>query len=418
MEAQPIVYSGWPRGVNNIASDADMPVNERGVVNALRDGVNVDILNTGIARLRPGISQTINDAGAHSAYSNDALFVWATANTLKVSTDLLSFTTVLTDARLEQPISCVDVNGDIYFSNELINGIIRADGSYEKWGIEPPAQAPTASCIAGPNHYQITCTFVTATGEESGAPLGFSFTCADAPSIRINNVPQSTDPRVVATRIYMTNIDGIEMQQVIDLPSGILTWALAGFFAYGQELKTQFMRPPPPGQLLEFHNGTIYIASGSNVFKTQPLRFGMYDPTTNFFMYPERVTLLREVVDGIYIGADQLYFMAGIGTQDVAQIDTMPYRAIEGAVCNVPDSEDIFFISDRGFVRATRSGEVLNLTEPNVVFDFYTRGSLSYTSYDGHKAIIAIFKNGKQNPAVAKDYLESINSWRESKLLY
>lgn len=418
MEVTPIKYLGWPRGVNNIASDADMPTNDRGVVNALRDAVNVDILNTGIARRRAGINQKIAESSTHSVYSNDALFVWATTNTLRVTSDMLVLNTILTDVKLAKPISYTDVNGDIYFSNEDINGIIRADGSYEKWGIEPPAVAPTAACAAGPNQYQVTCTFVTKSGEESGAPTGFNFQCADRPTIRINNVPQSSDSRVVATRIYMTNIDGVEMQQVIDLPVGILTWVLNGFFSHGDALKTQFMKPPPPGQLLEFHNGVIYIASGKNVYHTEPLRFGVHDPQANFFMYPSRVTLIKKVVDGIYTSADQLYFMPNIGTTDVTQMAKMPYKAIEGAVCEVPDSEDFFFISDRGFVRATIGGEIVNLTEQNIVIDGYTRGAMCYSSFDGHKAIVALFKNGVQNPAVSGDYLASLNEWNTEKLLY
>jgi hypothetical protein len=418
MESTPIKYSGWLKGVNNIASDADMPANERGIVNTLRDAVNVDILNSGIARRRVGISKVLDDAGAHSAYANDTLMVWATSNTLRVSTNVLSYTTVLTDTRLAKPISFETVNGDIYFSNEDINGIIRADGTYEPWGIQPPTTTPVPTCVTGPNKYQITCTFVTASGEESGAPLGRSFLCEDRPAIRISNVPQSSDPRVVATRVYMTNIDGVELQQVIDLPTGITSWSLSGFFAYGESLKTQFMQPPPPGQLIELHDGVIYIASGKNVFHTQPLRFGMYNPESDFFMYPSRVTMVKEVDNGLYVCADGLHFLPQIGTDDVSQNDVMPYKAVEGAVCDLPDTKDFMFVTDRGIVRASVSGQVLNLTEENIAIDSYDRGVLCYTNNDGHKAVVGMFKNGQQNPAVAKDFLDNLSVWKAEKALY
>jgi hypothetical protein len=202
----------------------------------------------------------------------------------------------------------------------------------------------------------------------------------------------------------------MEMQQVIDLPNGVTSWALQGFFSYGMALKTQFMEPPPKGQLLEFHDGIIYIASGSVVYHTQPLRFNLYDPSTDYLMYAHRVTLLGSVSGGLYIGADSLRFISNTGTEDISQDTALPVKAVEGAKTSVPDSTDFIFMSDRGFARAKSGGQVDLLTEKNIAVDSYSRGAMGYTSVGGHKAVVAVFANPTANENVAEDFVNDVNN--------
>jgi hypothetical protein len=412
-----VKLSGWPLGVNNVDADANLDVlGPRGIIRALRDAVNVDVISDGKLRLRPGITQVKAEPECHSLFSTDRHMVWVSGDELRVADTELDTATVLTDDRLDTPISCVNVNGDIYFSNELINGIIRRDGIYEPWGLEVPVSAPTlVPSSGGPNVYLVTCTFVTDSGEESGAPRATRVTAGDTPSFTLYGIPQPTDPRITGVRIYMTNIDGIELQAVATIPVGQTAWAFYGFLAYGAPLQTQFMEPPPCGQILELHDGIIYIGSGSNVFHTQPLRYGLHDPTADFFMYPERVTLIKSH-DGLYIGADQLYFLQAPGTVNVGQDSVMPYKAVEGAVTNLPDSKDFMFMSDRGFVRAAAGGQVTNITEKNVAVDRYERGAMGYTSVGGHRAIIAMFKDPVANKNVAEDFTLDVTSRKQGEL--
>lgn len=407
MASKQVEYKGWPAGVNNVAPDVDLPTDQYGRVIALRDGVNVDVLTSGDVRRRAGIRQVIADANAHSVYATETLMIWATPTALRVADVNFVVKASLSTPKLAKPISYVTVNGRTYFSNEDVNGIINADGTYEPWGIVPPKTAPTLSGAAGNRKYQVTCTFVTNTGEESGAPLGSTISCGDTPSIVVSNIPQSSDPRVVATRLYVTNIDGTIFYHASDVPAGITSTALNGFFAYGAVLRTQFMVPPPPGQLLEYSNGVIYIASGQTVYHTAPLRYGAYKPDDNFYMYPERVTLVKSVPDGIYIGADRIYFLTGAATGDVAQTQVALSRAVEGAHCDLPDTEDVMFVTNRGFTRGSSGGQVTNLTEKNIALNVYARGALGYSEFDGHRTVIGLFGESKPNPAVAKDFLKS-----------
>lgn len=394
---------GWPRGIDNRRDDHDIPDD------VLRDGVNVDVLTSGKIKLRSGIAQVAADAGAHSGFSDGTRVVWATATALKVADANFDATTVLTSALLAQPLSYVALHGEIYFSNESINGKINAAGEYEPWGIVGPTAAPTCTPVAaGTRRYQVTCTFVTDAGEESGAPLGAEVLCSDTPNIVVTGIPQSSDSRVVATRLYVTNVDGGVFYAVKDVPAGVTAWTITGFFAAGATLKTQFMEPPPPGQLLDYYNGSIYVASGSTVWRTQPLRYGLCRPDEDFFIYPQRVTLLKAVEDGLYAAAGKTWFVTpAADAGQTAQREVLPYGAIEGASCAVPNSTDVLWMSERGLVRGANGGQATNVTEAQIALGSYTRGCLGVNERGGHKAAIAVMQGGIEAPLVASDFLDA-----------
>lgn len=394
-------FRRFPKGVDNRRQNEDM------AAGALRMGVNVDILNSGLARRRRGISQVVDLPGSHSVFTDGVRMVCATATTLELFTASLARTTVLTDARLRKPVSFLALHGEIYFSNEDINGKIDQNGRYQPWGIQPPAVAPTVS--SGGNRFtQVTCTFVTATGEESGAPLAVACACSDEPLLSVTNIPQSADARVVATRLYVADLDGTVLYAQVDVPAGVTSYVIRGPFGAGKQLDTQFMVPPPPGQAIEYDgNGHILIACGNAVLNTQALRYGLFDPTVDYVQYPERVTLLKAVEDGFYTSAVDTRFVTGLGAGELGNRPVFPYRAIEGSAMSLPNSKDVMWLSERGVIRAGAGGQARNITESQVVMTRYTRAAMGIFEYNGHKAAIAVTQGGTPSPEVAKDYIEA-----------
>jgi hypothetical protein len=416
-----VTYKGFPKGVDNRSSDFAV---QDGF---LRDCINADILNSGNVCRRRGMTQRIASSGAHSVFSDGTRMVWATANRLYSANTGLTPTLLLTDAALGlQPLSYVSVNGDIYFSNEYTNGKITAAGTVEPWGIIPPQWGPvcTGSAITGQaRQYQVTCTFVTASGEESGAPLGVTVLCGDTPQINCSLIPQSIDPRVVTTRLYVTNIDDTIFSRVLDVPKGTTSTVLNGWFANGAALKTQFNSNPPCGQLLEYHNGRIYIAQGNVLRWTEALRYNVHDNTANFIMFPERITMIKSLGEqspqahpGMFISADQTYFMPFSGTEDVKSWPKLPYRAVEGAAMRLPNSPDVLWFSDRGFVRGTAGGKAENLTEGQIAVDKYQHGTMGYTEINGHKAVVAVMQNSLI-PSFASSDVAAADAIRQTEIV-
>lgn len=402
MAADKISFRGFPRGVDNLHANFDLG---SGV---LRNGVNVDVLTSGRVRRRRGIAVAMADAGAHSVFSDGQRMVWATANTLRVSTDGLTKATVLTDARLVKPLSYVPLNGEIYFSNEYVNGKINALNQHEPWGITPPSLAPVVPDGSGLQRIQVTCTFVTALGEESGAPLAAAMACDNTAWVwvPVTEIPQSSDSRVVATRLYATAIGGTEFFAMADVPAGVTSFQMAVSTGSnnGNRLMTQLMTVPPPGHLITEHGGCIYVASSNLMFRTQPLRFGCYDPEQDFHMEPERITLLAGVDDGIYLSSDQHYFLSALSGDNPARTPLLPYRAIEGGVYRLPDSKDVIWLSERGLIRGSKGGAARNLTEARIAMTRYSRATVGVIEREGHRAAIAITQGGAANPLVSDDF--------------
>ena len=397
--ADKIRYDGFAGGMNNRLDDFDF-----GDLTSLRNAVNVDILTSGKPRMRAGLVQRIADAGAHSVFSDGQRIVWATATALKIAGPNLVARTLLTDVRLADPLSWLELHGELYFSNERINGKVNASDAYELWGITPPEEPPSLVALAGDRYVMVTCAFVLTSGEVSGAPVGAKVACTDTPSILVSNIPQSDDARVVATRLYVTDLNGRDFYAHADVPAGVTSYVVAGELCVGEQLKTQFMQPPPLGQLLTFCRGRIYIASGSNIFRTQPLRYGAYDPEEDFFMEPERVRLLKGCDDGLYLSSDRTYFLPDPGAAQRQRIPVLPYRAIEGAACDLPDSKDVMWFSERGFVRGSPGGVVKNLTEGQVDVESVERACMGVIGYRGHEAVVAIARDGTEGLEVSPDF--------------
>lgn len=396
---EPVRMQGWPKGVDNLRADWDIPDG------FARDAVNVDILASGRVKRRPGIAQAIASAGAHSLFSDGPTrMVWATSTQLKIATPNLEVTTLLTDVRLASPLSYVALHGRIYFSNEDVNGVINEANEYEPWGITPPTAAPTLLATAGERYVMVTCTFVADTGEESGAPEASRVACTDSPVIQVTAIPQSTDARVVATRLYVTALNGTEFYAEVDVPAGLTSYTLTGYFGTGQRLSTMHMQPPPAGQLLEEHNGKIYIASGPNVFFTQPLRYGLYRPDEDYLMYPERVTLLKAVAAGLFVSADQTYLERAIGTPEVQHELAFPYKAIERAAVTFPNQKGVAWLSERGFVLAGDDGAAANVNDGGFIPDEVTSACMGVLEAGGHKRVVAIAEEGAASPMAAQDF--------------
>lgn len=387
---------GWQLGVNNLADDGDIPSG------ALRDSVNTDITASGKPRRRAGMRQVIPDAGAHSVFGSSNFLIWATQNKLNVSRDMTK-NTVMVDTRLSKPISYVEVNGTVYFSNEDVNGCILPDGTLTPWGLPTPDNSISLSAVTGNRIVQVTCAFVSSTGEVSGAPIGVSVACDDNPIITVNNIPQSADPRVTSVRLYATELDGRVFYECDQIPIGRTSTTVRGT-PIGEPLMTQFMEPPPPGQLIDYADGVIFIASGNNVFHTDPLRYGLCNLRESFFIFSERVTLLKSVSGGLFVSADQTYYIPKAATPS-AQLDTKyPYKAIEGAACNLPQSTDVMFFTDYGLVRGSNGGATQSITENRIGIDQYSRGCLGVNKREGEFHVVCILRDPIKNSLVSSDF--------------
>lgn len=399
-----VTLGRWPLGEVNTSSDVSVPND------GLRLAVNVNLSADGVPSRRKGIRQLIAMAGAHSLYTDGARMYWGGPAGLYMADSTGKPTLLDVSTAYAAPLAFVTVNGDTYVTNDAIGTKITAAGVAEPWGIVPPAAAPVpvAAPLVGGElgiRMQVTCTFVTATGEESGAPLAAEVIVGSNPSFQIIGIPQSADPRVVATRIYATNVDGQDFYRVADAPNGTLTMAVSGFGGAGMALTTQFNGPPPTGHILEYYAGRILIASGSVLHYTEALRYSLYDNVHNFIQFPARITMVKAVPDGVFVSADRVYFLPALGTDDVSQRVVSLHKAIEGAACNDLGTSDVFWFSERGLMRGSSGGKVEEVTGGRLAMPYYPQGRATMVLSAGSPQVVGVFDYGVPSARTHADFL-------------
>lgn len=400
--------TGWERGMNTRRSNIDLPSD------MLRSIVNCDVLTSGRIRRRRGIEQRIASAGSHSVFGTNERLYWATQNALMSCDVNYDPSVVASSTQYSSPISYVELHGVVYFSNEVVNGKI-VNGLLQPWGIVPPLLAPTATSNDSGTlnrEYQVTCTFVIKEDgvevEESGAPLGVKVFGSDDGIITLTNIPQSSDARVTHTRIYAKDIDGTVFFAQVDVPATITTYMISRPFALGKKLTSQFMANPPAGHLIMYYNGRIYIAVDNILYFTDAIRYGAYDMKHGFIPYPERITVLKAVDDGFYISSDMTYFVKGTPEPGkISQSVVLPYKAIEGAACDMPSSTDVAWLSERGVIVGSDGGQVKNVTENQIAMDKTDRACMGVIETNGARRLVTIMRDSTQSPLVAEDYVEA-----------
>lgn len=403
--------NGWDGGMDNRRDNVDIPVN------VLRNAVNVDILKSGKLRRRRGIAQIIADAGAHSSFGVENYMLWATATALKKCTPNFAVTTLGANAAYAHPLSYVELNKDVYFSNEYINGKVTALGALEPWGITPPTTAPSVASsdpsLEKLREYQVTCTFVTTTGEESGAPTANKALAGVAATLFVSNIPVSTDPRVAYVRIYVTEVNGTMFYKQADVVNGVTTtFIFTPLNTLGKKLDSQHMTVMPAGQLVEYYNGRLYVARGNILYFTEPLRYGLHNPVHGYYMFPERLTLLKSVDAGLFVSSDATYFIEG-SPQPATKGSTvelkpvLPYKAIEGAHCNLPNTKDVMWLSARGVIVGRQNGTAENITEDHIAMDVSERACMGVLERNGFKGVLTMMTNSTASSEISDDYVES-----------
>jgi hypothetical protein len=126
---------------------------------------------------------------------------------------------------------------------------------------------------------------------------------------------------------------------------------------------------------------------------------GRYDKRKNFMMFPNRITLMKSVSDGMWIGAGNIYFLAGLDPAETIPQNKGDYDAIEGTGVKVDlsafgdgsgQSKIVIFLSEKGVCIGGQTGQFKNLTVDKYVMPTVTEGSAIYRQFTGTDQYISI----------------------------
>jgi hypothetical protein len=121
------------KGINNVSDANNLEVGE------LAEAENVDIDNDGKVKRRTGYTRKFTPSGKmHSLWSNDRICLFMDGTTLKRLLSDYSSETIRTGCG-NQPMSFVDINENVYYSNATVNGYVDSAFSDNRYS------APTAN---------------------------------------------------------------------------------------------------------------------------------------------------------------------------------------------------------------------------------------------------------------------------------
>lgn len=401
-------YDGWPDGENNLRDATELELSQ------LRRCVNFDVLDNGDLHRRRGTTKVHNGTVVpRTLFSNGKRVLFVESGNLWELVRNIdgSWNSMLVRLSVgNHPMTYVDVNGDIYWSNQVQTGIVDQDGNDLSWGLKAVADQPTVTAGASGGDlvagvYQVAVTFLDAYGQESGTDLAATVTVAENnSSLLLTDIPTPTDGSTV--QVYCSAVNGEVLYRVGRVVPGAPSFRITSASNnLGMQLRTQFCDKPPAGNVLEYHNGRIYIGDGNVVWFTDPLRYGSIRMSTNFMMFPDEVTVIKAVADGMFICADKTYWLSGMDTSEFQQVEVLPYGAVYGTGISLPESDNVAWFSEDGLIIAGLEAQVTTVQDDRSAVSRFQNGAMQFRKVKGIRQFVATLGTGVQSEFLAPDYV-------------
>ena len=359
---KPVVLSAFAGYRNDIAAERFKPGD-------LSEAMNIDIDETGQVARRSGFAQKIAGA-AHSIWTNGTLTL-AVRGTSLCAIDGATATLIasgITGSR----VSFCDALGQVFWSDGVQSGVI-SNGVNRQWGVPVPA-APVLTTTTGTlpaATYGVCVSHIRADGHEGGASLIAWQAVNGSQGIVVTLAPSA-----LTRRIYLTMPNGDTPYAVGDVPAGSTQATISALPTLSVAVRTQFLGPAPAGQFVFEYRGRLYVASGSELYASQPNEPELFSPVRDLD-FGERITLACPMQSGIFIGtARQVVFLSGTSPAEFARTVVAAYGAIEGTQV-IPVRHDIFgaaedpavyaaWLSPKGVCVGSADGSVRNFTKDRV----------------------------------------------------
>lgn len=385
-------------GINNV--DAPERLEQKDGLE-LREAANVDIDSSGKVTRRKGFNKIYNGTNIHSLFSNQEHTLFVEDGALSLLNSDYTATVLQTGLSRFGRVAYQDIDGDIYFSDGNTTGIY-SDGSILPMGIPTPPTKPvlmSGSGILPAGRYGVIFTAVDSIGRESGSTFA-EFIDLDADSaITVSGFPAAL-AGATAINVYVTTQNGDVFYQHGQAALGASSYEITNP-PTGHQCRTRFKDQMPAGHLMGYHRGRLYVAVNKVVYFSDPYNPGLTDVTKNFIMFPERVTLIAPVEQGIFFSDEKkTYYMNGTDPDDAAMRKVADYPAMEntgteiepGALADGVSGETWMWSSKKGVCVGLEGGEFKNLTENKYALRTGDIGAALFRQRNGINQYLGIIK--------------------------
>ena len=199
--------------------------------------------------------------------------------------------------------------------------------------------------------------------------------------------------------VYFT--DGLRVGSYHPSSGPTPEWASATATTIGD----QVLVPMPAGQHIAHHAGRLLVGVGSAVIYSEPFTPHLRDEAKGFELFPAPITCLVAVEGGVFVVADKTYFIAG-GFPAQAVRAVFDY----GAPAQQPSYREdggAHWMSSKGVVSVTSSGEISNLQESRVSLSADGTAATLYREADGMETIVAALASPSDTGAGVGSYAQA-----------
>ena len=339
------------RGVDVLTPEGDL------TKGAVRKAVNISIHDNGSFDRRPGYRAFISLADAHSLWRSPAqtrVLVAAGDTLYDVDLGLGSAGTLFVGLTPGNAVEYTEVGPDIYFVDGNILRRVNSSGMLRRPGVAAlGAERPSlAQGVGGltPGRYGVAYSLLNDTGEESGLS---DTEWIDVTGGGIGISAMATAPNVTQVNVYVTSPNGGELYL-----HQTLAQSSTASISDKTQLRTatnQYLAPMPGGDYVRYFRGRLYVVSGSWVWYSEPLYYGLTDVRSGFLTFGRTITMFEPVESGIFVGLrEKVLFLRGNGPESFQEVPCTDRGAIAHTGTRV--AADFFspeLVPDRGFPVAT-----------------------------------------------------------------
>lgn len=381
----------WANGANNIANAERLPAG------CVRELVNLDPTELGQLELRVGYERVVAAGDMRFAAALPGRIIHVSGADIGCYDSETDSSAVIGSISGSGEIAGVARNGQVYLSSTFDS--LRTDGRTVKpWAV--PAPAFDIEVIAGgmpAGIYKVAVTAFGVDGEESGTePLIIRL--ADNQALRV----LCADSRPL--RAYVSAANGTTLYSQGPLIGGAM--AITQVDDNSARLDTTGLVPMPHCSLLAAHRGVIIGASDRYLMFTSPMLPHLMNPVSGFFQYPEPPTVIAPTEGGVFVVADQTYFITGLETDTPSQLPVLGLRAVRGSAVELPDKRVAWF-TRYGLAIGNSVGEVSLPNQKTYAPDLASHGAAGVIENNGIPMVVTTMRGAaKPNNLATGDFAD------------
>jgi len=391
------------KGINNVLPD------DKSVDGYLKELVNLDIDKNNNLFKRKGF--VLRDSSSfHSLWSNEnktRMFAVRDGDLVEIKADS-SYTTLVPSIG-DSRVTYDEVDNIVYYTSRFKSGKI-TNSVAGNWGIAVPNVIPSlleanGSMVKG--SYQVTTTFETLDGRESGSLLAAVISVSDFSSIVVSNLPVSTDPEIAYVNIYVTLENGDNFNRIAKLPNGTTSYTISSVNFSDRPLETFNLSPAPNGSIVKWAHGRLYVSQDNILWWSEPYQYDHFDLRKNYYYFEEEITAICPTPDGLWVSADKIYYVAGkdpssarLSEKEVAKVVLGSDVKFSGAyifIENTPLGYKWFVTTNKGIFVLFNDGVILNISERNVSMPEAKSGASAFIQEDGINRYVSLLKEKQKS---------------------